>query len=1341
MKNEIMKKRTMMIALFISSYIFCLQALADDSKLSQDKGTLFLANYNNSLNADYAKGKKELLSGNARIENGELLAKGGEFKPLVYSSAGNISPEEGSIDLVITPEFSLNKPPALTIYRLFKAKGFAAGINNNKNRNYIWFFRSGKETNGKDYGIYALAKLQKNKKCRITIEWNNESMAVFLDGELLKSVKSIGPLNAGDKFMIGGGAKPNSADSLISSIRISKSLVFPIEPKKKTRITSSASSKESPQERESRVIFKEDFDEGGALKNWETKSTLTKTEYALGSQKDGNKFLRANKKDTAGFSVIGTKKIKVKGGKWHRLTADILTEERGPFATFNVIISQFADGKKAKEDAYIFNDGISRTTAFGGINKTPLTMGEWRQTKHFFQTLSNANEIRVAFKLANGQQRMLYDDIKLEEFDSGKPTLDPSLVYSKKINETHAELELEMLTPGCIYEVEAGYRFPDFNARAGKAPGMGITMIALDKFGNKLSKHELIEKYDENCKKAFIMPVPDNAFSILLNMHNSDMIKYNWAQAAKMAKKWENISIKLLSLGEIVKDNALNQYIFSMRPELKPRDLLIPTEFDIQVLNEKLKKSQDSYCRLKKVNGGMCFEIDGSLAPPFFATSHPNNNNLNVYSELAKNGINILSASYPYGGASTSGTWIAEKKYNFKNVDKKIYQTLMQNPNAKIIFSVYSLYAPDWWSDQNIHELACDQNGILCWAYGPTLYKTAFESFDGAKKLREKLQKGCAYLTKGAKAPGHFIQSTASEKYINLISDFLIDLRKHIESMPYGKAVIGYHLHWGYDTQWGKVKNEHGYNGAPHYLDYSKPMLKMFKNYLKNKYKTENALKTAWNNPEASFETVKIPDIKRRNVDVVESQNYFLDPQKDQAIIDYRRCESESLGKMLSAWSKAIKSAGKKDVLTLAYYPDISDSATGGPAEQRGHHVVMNEDSGWDGGGGPSYQARDIGLGGVSNCMLSSFPLHNKIHMCEMDYRVFPVVKRRYCNNVIFDSPRKSLSVLQREFAKEMCYGTGGWLYDMGAGWFNDPMVAEMVGGCLKVFKSVLDKDRSSIAEVAMFIGEHGKNIQGDGRRGKIPKTIVTGAKAAAMHAGLPIDQYQLRDLPLVKNKYKVFYFPFAYAFTEEEKTWINSLKKDGRMLIFGYGAGYVGNSLSVKNAEELAGMRLKDDRSLSLTVNCSGSNAPGGKEFTGYIGAGTDSSLEMGIPKLYVDDSEVESFGSFVNSDKVGVAMKNHGDWQSVYVGSVGLIPPKLLRMLCRRKKLHIYNDADDVMFFCKNLIAIHASSAGEKTIELPEESYVVSLWDKKELGNVKKIIRNMKVGENALYLIERKK
>ena len=101
-------------------------------------------------------------------------------------------------------------------------------------------------------------------------------------------------------------------------------------------------------------------------------------------------------------------------------------------------------------------------------------------------------------------------------------------------------------------------------------------------------------------------------------------------------------------------------------------------------------------------------------------------------------------------------------------------------------------------------------------------------------------------------------------------------------------------------------------------------------------------------------------------------------------------------------------------------------------------------------------------------------------------------------------------------------------------------------------------------------------------------------------------------------------------------------------------------------------------------------------------------------------------------------MAFKDNRPGRAYDIGAMGLYPPELFRGLARLKDLHVYSTDGDVMFFSKSLVAMHASSDGLETLVLPESCRVTSLWDGKSLGVLKTLTREMRIGDNALYLVE---
>ena len=1111
------------------------------------------------------------------------------------------------------------------------------------------------------------------------------------------------------------------------------------------------------------ILFFEGFETAKYDKTTKTKSSNTATTSKRVSPGQLSEHaLEIEKPDTTGNYIIAMELPvpTTSRGKWLKLTADMKTKYKGVYAEYYLMVAQLNNGVKlGKNRIFTFDDGITRQSIFGGKYKAPQTMDAWRKTIHHLKLSPQADSIKLSFIVSRGEQILSIDNIKVEETGDKRAPTEAKLVYEKKVNWPYAMLDIDTLLPGAVYDIEVDCIWPNPNSGIIKelspnakksdlrppsnSNGMGISMVSVD-FSGKLGKRiQLEERPNANKRLVFRIVVPEKAVSLRLDFHNDDLIRFNHNQIESQARRWGTVRVYQRNLGEIAADNAYWQYVYRGKPPaLKPRQYLSPTKFDLDVLKARLRSRGESEIKVVRNRGGMCLSRNGKLVPPMLMSGIEATSHYAIFNEGAKNGMDIIIARSPYGGPVMHGDWQGTGKYDFSDLDESIYEILLQNPNADVVLSIDQVYAPDWWSEKNKDALARTQDGDFVRCLGTNLYKREFGNFETLEKFRKKFAKNQKHISRGAEWVGFYVPSIASKKFSDTIGEYLTAMRKHIESQPYGKAVVGYRFVWGYDGQWGALRNEYGYSGkSPKYIDYSKPMLDYFRGFLKREYKTSSALRKAWNNNEVTLENAALPDIEARNIDQYKSGDYLLDPTKHRQLIDYRNAVASATSELLLKFCDSIKSAGSKNVLTLAYYPGVSGRAGGGPSGHTNYQMILNSKS-FDAAGGPSYEARGIGLGNKANSPLNSLALHGKLHLVEMDHRVFPVARRNYANNLLFDTPRRSLSVLRREYMKQMCFGTGSWTFDMGLGWFNDPLIAEIIGNAKKVFSGVLEIDRSSVARMAMFIGKYPKMVQADGRRGSIPKTLIAGNSAALYQTGVPVDRYDTCDLGIVRDKYKVFYFPCAYGLTPEEVKVIESLKRDGNVLVFGYGAGYVSSDKSIANLEKLTGMKMGVDPKLSLTFKITNTNNTITNGVSGYFGSGGNRGLETGLPKFYVDDPKAVKLGEFINGKgKSGFAIKDFGTWKSVYIGCVGFLNAKLFKNIARYAGLHVYNEDSDVMFFNKSLIAIHASSSGTKIITLPKKACVTSLWDGKYVGEIKTIERDMTLGENALYLIKRVK
>lgn len=1039
-----------------------------------------------------------------------------------------------------------------------------------------------------------------------------------------------------------------------------------------------------------------------------------------------------------------------------RLTAWVKTLEAAPFSDYFFMVSQQKGGKSLGPNLFFaFNDGISRQSDFGGQFKAPQTLEIWKQTTHLFKLHDDAEQLILTLVSRGGSHRLLFDDIRLDDVGPESPPELAPVIYSATIDWPYATVRLDDIVPGAVYRIDAAVTRPregqvsQLTPNARKSPriapagmtGMGIAMLAYGLHDQLVAKEQLVELNDTPDARTYRLVIPDRAVRVELDLHNTDLVRYDHNQLEAQARRWDRFTVTLDNYGEITRDNAFYQYLYRNSPEhLKPRQVITPDPLRRAALIEHLARRRPDALELVKHQGGMCFKLNNTLVPPMLASFNSGQENTLWAETLARHGLRLFFARTPYGGVTLNGSWKGPGDYDFTALDNNVYNLLSQAPDATVILSIDGVYPPDWWAAENRDELMRTQEGLFLWDWGYHLYRIRFGTFEELQQQASTaLSQPDMHLIRGATATGHFVPAKFSRRYAEDTCAYLAALRRYVERQPYGKAVAGYRIVWGHDGQLSPPRESYGHDGPAHVYDFSPATIAAFRCWLTARYGSDAALRQAWRDPGISLASAMVPPLEARNVDQADNTEYLLDPQESRQAVDYRLFDAEGTADLMLAFYGALKQAGRKKVVTMSYWPDLLEASSGGYNSNKGSAKAY-ADPRLDAVGGPSYDAREIGQAGRTNVLLGSTVLNGKIHLAELDHRLYTTVKRNYANNLLFDSARRTVSVLRREYARQICSGNGAWLFDMGQGWYDEELVGEIIGQCHDIFTRVLAHDRSSLAGMAMFFSEYGKTVQADARRGAIPKSLTANWVIASGHAGVPVDHFQMSDLARVSGRYKVYFFPFAYGLSASEADAINRLKRDGNILVFGCAAGYVQQTRDVAQVAALTGMQMATDPALKIfNLQFKENPSPLVRDLAGHFMGGNDSGYAAGLPKIHVSDPDAEKLAHFTGTSLCGFARKDFPEWTSIYIGSTGPVSPALLRNIAAAAGLHVYNRSGDVLFGNRSLIALHAASSGEKTISLPAPARVISLWDNRELGVLSEIVRPMRTGDNAFYLLQK--
>ncbi|MBQ7541676.1 MAG: hypothetical protein IJT44_05230 [Clostridia bacterium] len=274
-----------------------------------------------------------------------------------------------------------------------------------------------------------------------------------------------------------------------------------------------------------------------------------------------------------------------------------------------------------------------------------------------------------------------------------------------------------------------------------------------------------------------------------------------------------------------------------------------------------------------------------------------------------------------------------------------------------------------------------------------------------------------------------------------------------------------------------------------------------------------------------------------------------------------------------------------------------------------------------------------------------SVRLHGKLCMQECDVRTH--LTRPLCDHAPEYDPQShytapiwqplpdkntAVQQIRKSFCRQLVKGNGFWWFDMWGGWYDDEDIMREMQTYREICAQSLEKDRSSLAQFAVFVDESAYRYLTDhGLR-----YAASNERRQLGYLGAPYDLYDVRDFGAVCGKYR------AVLFLSDVKT----------------------------PAMRDAVSRCRADR----------------------------------IPFLMLSDQK-RSFSS------------------------------KELRAFCRANGVHIYCDSGDVFYANAQFYAIHATTAGEKTIRLCGDTQLVPL-----LGDAAVSIRgdvavlDMQAGETVL-------
>lgn len=545
-------------------------------------------------------------------------------------------------------------------------------------------------------------------------------------------------------------------------------------------------------------------------------------------------------------------------------------------------------------------------------------------------------------------------------------------------------------------------------------------------------------------------------------------------------------------------------------------------------------------------------------------------------------------------------------------------------------------------------------------------------------------------------------------------------------------------------------------------FDVSPVMQAAFRDHCLRLYGDDATLRAAWGDPEASFETLRVPTDAEWRADLASVEHW---PRPDQ--LTRYRDYFHLMRELFLRWYRGVISAFQEAMGgTVPFGIDMCKQ------HQLGwqHNLFFNglgPDAGFlemfTAGGSidvgellddpglqliwtpADYTGRSVGFGWEAEGMNDSMLLRGKSLIIENDSRTWSPTGNEHNTQGAFDTVEEVHAGLLRNVA--WCLTRAGFdEWGLGGGsYFDDPLVQEHgIQPCRKLLDlAPYIPHRETEHALAMIIDDTAP-WQEDGTSGYENLACIWQRVLGLAHCGIPYRIYLLSDLEKSNMPaYRAYYFPNLFSMNEDRLALLRrQVFTDGRLSIFGPATGLSdGATLSADWATRLLGveMELIPDKRCVHRVLVQGPHP---------IAQALPASLTYGEglaygPLLIPAKNAVQAAGAsclgwatgFWSFNRPGLFLNDLGTHKVAWTWSLPL-PDSLLRELARAGGCHVWCEENDVIQASDTVASIHTVKAGPRTLAFPTPRPVWDLVSGEKLGdNLTELQMEMTVPETRIF------
>lgn len=714
---------------------------------------------------------------------------------------------------------------------------------------------------------------------------------------------------------------------------------------------------------------------------------------------------------------------------------------------------------------------------------------------------------------------------------------------------------------------------------------------------------------------------------------------------------------------------SVKEFIFEGDDNLGSLNILPPRR---QIANIDAKVSKGN-------NGQPTIFIDGKETYP---ASYHYYNSMDEACGMHNSGINLYVVA---SSRISRSYWQGYGKYDLAGYERLLREILEMNPEAYLMLELnIDLYMP-WWTKMHPEERCMLSDGRPC----PTYASREADSFASKVGLSDSVK-------------------------------FVGDMVAHFERSPLREKIIGYRFMKGGGGEWYMwyPKHVNSHLLVPPFADHSTPMTKAYQEYLRRKYINIEALSKAWHQNISSFDAIAIPadeELCRSGFGI------FRDLQKEQPVADYFESIVDVNTSYIEGILKSARNAsGGKKILNVFYGYTFEFWE---PRQVFSGHLGLHRllSSGLlDSISAPhSYFNRYAGQSGAFMQPVDSISAKGVLYWDDSDFRThFSTID--YPHEFL---PQDSLSVMWRHFAM-MLQKNYAFQWDPFGKWFSGPAIRKAIAAMSKLGNEFITEEQKADEplllpekdRIAIVVSEKAPFVMGLETSPCFSYYLITIQREAFAKIGAPCDMLLLEELLERKElNYKAYVFLNAFSLSGKQRDIIREkIGKNGNVLAWIYAPGvYQDQSFGEENMKNITGMSLKLDNTpgpLRVKID----NTDNALTFFCRNGDVFGNNGEKISPLVYCDDQDAVTLGSYLSGNRSGLAVKDMGDWKSVFIAAPRL-PASLLRGICKLAGIHLYSDEDLALYPNRRYMAIYPDRYLSAEIKFPQEVKLFNIQENK--------------------------